>query len=215
MSGSYLDPQMVRAWLAARSLSRGLPAPVDDRGGFRVDTASAEEQVRWVFVHPCDGLREIAERTVAPRHFIKLCGTPDELMAQLPARWKLQPVSYFMINAGAADAPSLADGYRLELQRTGNVTCAAIRSEDGQLAACGYGAETDTVFIYDRIRTEESHRRRGLGRAIMAALGQVKRDRAKAEVLTATEEGRALYLSLGWRVLSFYVTAGVVEVCGD
>ena len=33
------DPTLVRGWLAARSLARGLPAPVADHGGWRVDTA--------------------------------------------------------------------------------------------------------------------------------------------------------------------------------
>jgi hypothetical protein len=36
-ASELVDPQLLRAWLTARSVSRGLPAPVPDHGGWRVD----------------------------------------------------------------------------------------------------------------------------------------------------------------------------------
>ena len=84
-------------------------------------------------------------------------------------------------------------------------------SAAGALAASGYAAETEHIFIYDRIVTAPEHQRRGLGRLLMATLHEAKLDAAKPERLVATEEGRALYESLGWRTLSVFSTGSVAE----
>ena len=87
----------------------------------------------------------------------------------------------------------------------------AITAPDGTLAASGYAAETDEVFAYDRIVTSADHRRRGLGTAVMSLLGHSGTDRRMPSVLVATDQGRALYESLGWRVLSPYATAFIPD----
>ena len=43
---------LVSDWLTARSLARGLPPPIADRGGLRVDVGSDAEISRWVFAAP-------------------------------------------------------------------------------------------------------------------------------------------------------------------
>ncbi len=58
-----LDSHLLHAWLVARSLSRGLSMPVPEHGGFRVDTGSETETVRWVFPRISDRLNELA-RTI-------------------------------------------------------------------------------------------------------------------------------------------------------
>lgn len=82
-------------------------------------------------------------------------------------------------------------------------------SEADALAASGYGVETDDAFVYDRIVTSEEHRRKGLGHAVMAALQKLKISPTVPELLVATEQGRALYASLGWQVISPYSTASI------
>ena len=77
------------------------------------------------------------------------------------------------------------------------------------MMASGDAAEFAGVFVYDRIRTEEPFRRRGLGRALIAALGRERRSPESREILVATEQGRALYLTLGWRDYAPYTT-GVI-----
>ena len=88
-------------------------------------------------------------------------------------------------------------------------------SKRGSRAArspAAYAAETARAFVYDRIATSPQHRRRGLGRSLMVALHGSRRDAALPERLTATEDSRALYESLGWEVLSPYLTAYIPGV---
>ncbi|SDX01317.1 Acetyltransferase (GNAT) family protein [Lysobacter enzymogenes] len=213
MTPSYLDPQLVFAWQTAHCIARGAPSPVPDRGGVRVDTGSEKETKRWVFPQLCDGLREVAREIAAPRHYLKLCGSDEELRSALPARWTLQPANYFMTAAEAAAAQALPapDGYTVELYRAGPVARACVVAADGELAASGYAAETADVFVYDRIETAPSHRRKGLGAAVMSALGAARKSRANPQLLVASEDGRALYARLGWTVLAPFAAAAIAD----
>ncbi|ALN89764.1 GNAT family N-acetyltransferase [Lysobacter gummosus] len=207
---TYVDPELVFAWQAAHSIARSSPPPVHDRGGFRVDTHSEKEAKRWVFPQPCDGLREIAHEITAPRHYLKLCGSDEELRSALPARWEVQPANYFMTTAAATlDARPLPEGYRMELHRTGPVTRACVIAPDGVVAANGSAAEAADVFIYDRIETAQEHRRKGLGVAVMVALGAARKSLASTQLLVATEDGRGLYANLGWTVLAPFAAATI------
>jgi len=212
MPRSRLDPALVFAWQAAHSIARGSPTPVRDRGGMRVDTGSEREAIRWVFPRMCEGLRAIARDVTAPRHALKLCGTDEVLLDALPDRWELLPANHFMIATTATfDATSLPDGYRLEVHRAGAVTRACILAPDGELAAAGCAAETSEAFVYDRIETGPDHRRKGLGIAVMAALGDARRSSTTPQLLVATEEGRGLYAKLGWKVLAPVAAAAIPE----
>jgi len=205
-----IDPALVAAWLAARSVARGLPPPVPDRGGWRVDTDSEKELRRWVFPGMADGLTELAREISSPRHFLKLCASGEDLRAAVPDRWRLQPASYVMtVGAAMADALTLPDGYRIESDSVGLTTHVRIYAPEGSLAASGHAAEAAGVFIYDRIETAAAHRRRGLGRALMTALGRARKSPSAPRILVATEDGRALYSSLGWSVRSPYSTVTI------
>jgi len=207
-----VDPKLVFSWQAAHSIVRGSPSPVLDRGGFRVDTDSEKEVKRWVFPQLCDGLRAIAHDITAPRHYLKLCGSDEELQNAIPARWQVQPPNYFMTAAAATfDTKPLPNGYRMEFHRAGPVTRACIIAPDGDLAASGCAAETADVFIYDRVETAQDHRRKGLGGAVMIALGTARKSPVSPQLLVATEEGRNLYENLGWTVLAPFAAATIPE----
>jgi hypothetical protein len=209
---SPFDPGLVFAWQAAHSVARSSPPPVHDHGGFRVDTHSEKEVKRWVFPQLCDGLRALAHGITAPRHYLKLCGPDEDLRSAVPARWEVQPTNYFMLaTVATVDTKPLADGYRMELHRAGPVTRACIIAPDGDLAASGCAAETADVFIYDRIETAQDHRRKGLGAAVMIALGTAKKSVASPQLLVATGDGRHLYGNLGWTVLAPFSTATIPE----
>jgi len=209
----YADPQLLAGWLAARSLARGLPQPVSDHGGLRVDTGLPDELRRYVFAGPVPGIEELGRSIDAPHVFIKMCGPARQLLALLPPRWRARPPGYLMAGDGLrATAPIVPAGYRLELTRfdvgAGQATAAArIFAADGTLAARGLAAERGGVFVCDRIATDPAHRRRGLGAAIMAALCRTRQSAGSRPVLVASEAGRALYSTLGWTVLSPYATA--------
>ena len=202
-----IDPSILHAWLAARSIARGLPAPVAEHGGFRVETGSETEIRRWVFPRMEPGLRELARSITEPRNVLKLCGEAGELRSALPDGWQLHAPSYVMRAEGVAPDGPLAEGYRIEIGRTGAVVAARILSDTGALAASGHAADTADAFVYDRIETDAGHRRKGLGRAVMVALRSARRNGAGPELLVATEEGKALYTTLGWTVISPYSTA--------
>ena len=207
MSLSF-EPGLVRAWLAGRSVARGMPTPVVDRGGWRVDTGLPEEVARWVFAEPGEGLQELGRSVTLPFHLLKLCAPAEVLMRHLPPRWQLQSESWFMAAAEPMPEAALASGYRLEHHTDRAVTQVRILTESGDLAASGYAAQTSDAFVYDRIATAADHRRRGLGRVLMAALCRA-RTRPVPQLLTATADGHALYTTLGWSVVSPYVTAGI------
>jgi GNAT superfamily N-acetyltransferase len=205
-----LFPELIMSWLSARSVARNLPAPIPDRGGFRVETNSEKEVRRWVFPQLDAGIRQVGIEAALPRHFIKLCGTDADLRSHLPANWTILPISYFMM-AGAVDYPTrpLAAGYTLRRFRQDRTIAVLVNAPNGSLAASGYAAEAAGAFIYDRIETAPEHRRRGLGNAVMNALSTERSSRDVPQLLVATENGRELYTTLGWSVLSPYATAAI------
>jgi GNAT superfamily N-acetyltransferase len=204
------DPALVRGWLAARSLARGLPAPVDDPGGWRVDTGSATERRRHLFAAPGPGLAHLAASIDEPAVFLKLCADAATLRALLPARWSITDANRMMVTDTAPAPPEpLPTGYTATTMQDAGVTYVAITAPAGDLAASGYAAEPDGIFVYDRIVTAEAHRRRGLGRALMSLLGATRRSPLSRQVLTATDMGAALYASLGWRVYCPYTSAAL------
>jgi len=206
------DPQLVRAWLEARSVARDLPPPVPEYGGFRVDTRSEAEIRRWVFPDVVEGIGRLAQTFREPRHLIKLCGTAEELTAALPRPWLVEGGRWFMeVDCDPEGRHGLPAGYHLKLNRDGAVSNVEIRAGRGELAASGFAAETSDAFVYDRIETDPQHRRRGLARAVMAALGSCRQSAAARQLLMATTAGERLYSSLGWHKLSTYSTACLPE----
>jgi GNAT superfamily N-acetyltransferase len=206
------DPQLLRAWLAARSVARTLPEPVEDFGGLRVDTNSEKEARRWVFPAAVEGIGRLASSIHEPRHFIKLCGTAEELSAAVPPHWVVEDGRWFMMLEREPDASDkVPPGYRLLGSRSGPVSKVEIRTDCGELAASGFAAETANAFVYDRIETDVRHRQRGLARAVMAALESCRQSRSCRQVLMATAEGERLYSSIGWRKISPYSTACLPE----
>lgn len=193
------DRALVLGWLTARSIARGLPLPLADNGGWRVDTYLPEEMRRHVFVGRTTGLVRLGHTIREPKIFLKLFGPEEKMRRLLPPRWRIQPPSFFMTLADRFEGPSeLARGYEMAVSKTGDVIRAEVRSQDGAIVASGFAAETSDTFVYDRIETDISHRRRGLARSVMRALGAARRSKDARQVLVATADGKALYSTMGW-----------------
>ena len=178
-----------------------------DSGGWRVDTGSADERCRYVFTDSGPALTRLAATITDPRVFIKLCADADTLLAALPAGWAIADANCMMVLDGENPPAALPPGYRVACRAVHGVTHATIVDAAGELAGSGHAAERDGIFTYDRIVTTEPHRRRGLGRVLMATLGAARRDPDARQVLTATEMGAALYATLGWRIYAPWTTA--------
>lgn len=204
-----VDSALLESWVVGRSLARGLPRPVPDRGGLRVDTNSAVEVCRWIFSRTSPELVELAREVSRPGYLLKTCGSADDLREALPSRWQVEPTGYFMKTVGCWGSLGLSPDYTAEVERVAAVTQVRIRSLSGDLAASGYAAETAEAFVYDRIVTAPDHRRKGLGRALMTALRGTCRNPGVPGLLAATQDGHALYRTLGWQTLSRYSTASV------
>lgn len=209
------DPQLVHGWLAARSVARGLPAPVADHGGWRVETGGPDEVRRYVFAGPVPAIRRLAETIDTPHIVLKACATQTEMRPLLPDRWQMLPMGMMMVCDTRSPEPApLPAGYSLQLDIDGAVSQARVTSESGMLAAQGHAAEFGGVFVYDRIVTEPAHQRLGLGRIVMSALGSTRRSAQSRRILVATAEGRVLYLKLGWRDYSPFMSAVIPVLDG-
>jgi GNAT superfamily N-acetyltransferase len=97
-------------------------------------------------------------------------------------------------------SPAAPEGYASSAELLDGVLYLRVCDATGELAAKGQMALLGEAVVVDRVVTEPAHRRRGLGSYVMRALA----DRAVAEgatlgVLGATDEGRALYETLGWK----------------
>ncbi|WP_201787523.1 GNAT family N-acetyltransferase [Wenjunlia vitaminophila] len=103
----------------------------------------------------------------------------------------------------AGAQPTTADGYRLDTWTRAGVARTLVRTADGAFAARGQAAITGPVFVVDQVETDPAHQRRGLGRLVNHVLADLAAGRgATAGVLVATPRGRALYETVGWRVLA-------------
>lgn len=209
-TSGHVDAELLEGWLRARSIARGLPRPVPDRGGLRVDTGTPDEHCRYVYAGPVQEIRELAQSITAPNIYIKMCGPKHQLLALVPPRWELQPGAYLMTYDGwRSPVPSVPMGYRLQVVTESAMTIARIFADDDSLVASGSAVEYGGVFVFDRIATEPAHQHQGLGAAIMAALGTAQQSKAAQRVLVATEAGRALYSTLGWSLRSHYSTVTI------
>lgn len=205
-----IEPELIAGWLRTRCVARGLPPPVADHGGWRVDTKQPNELRRYVFARAGEGLRVLAETIATPRIFLKLCGSEQEMRALLTPRWQLDEPRFVMTgDEFAARVTPLAPGYSLQLTSMGPLTTARILTSRGELAASGQAAESQGFFIYDQISTAPEHRRRGLAAHLMQALRAARKSSAATQILVATADGQKLYSSLGWRTRSPYTTAHI------
>ncbi|WEO97433.1 GNAT family N-acetyltransferase [Streptomyces sp. FXJ1.172] len=198
--------EAVRAWVDGWVVSRGAAEPTREPWGFTVQVGLSKEVARHVLT-AADGatVRKLAESSVAGVA-LKVFVPARTLAAWLPAGWGLLDGHAAFMAASLADVeatPGLPGGYRLSSWSRGGVTRVVVRAADGAFAARGQIAVTGTTAAVDQVETAPAHQRRGLGRAVLGTLAEAGAGQgARAAVLGATEEGRALYESVGWRVLA-------------
>jgi GNAT superfamily N-acetyltransferase len=208
------DPGLVETWVHGWSLTREVAPPVPDSGALRVDVGWPEQKQRYVFDHLSADVRRLAERIHEPWILIKVCAPWELVQPILPPRWVI-PAPGFMMTRERLQAmaePALPPGYVFDIDSRPPLSVASIKTADGTIAASGRLGLVDGAIgrlaVFDRIRSHDDHRRRGLARALMTRLGNIALAGGVARAaLVATPDGRLLYSTLGWQLHSLYTTA--------
>ncbi len=208
------DPHWVAVWTRGWSMSRGVAPPVPAYGGWHIDVGLPDQQARYVFAAVSHHVRRASMEIDRQHTFLKACTEPEALTHHLAAGWILRPQGFFMdwpnLSAGKY---SLAAGYDMSVVSVRQNVWTIEASTQGCVAARGSVLIVDRFAIFDRIETDASHRRKGLGRAIMAQLASIAvTEGATHRLLVATPDGRALYETMGWRLHSPYSTAVRADV---
>jgi ribosomal protein S18 acetylase RimI-like enzyme len=210
LAGARPSPDIVAAWVAGWASSRGVGPARPRCGGLHIEVGLPRQRERYVFASiEKDALRNLALKITTPWTFLKVCAPSGEMETAWPAGWVVQEPGFMMTTklARPPAAAALADGYRLTVQGEG-VIVASVANEAGDVVASGKIALADRHATFDQIVTDEWHRRRGLGRAVMNALSAAAVERGVTEgVLVATPVGRELYAALGWCLHAHLTTA--------
>ena len=201
------------AWIRGWARTREVAPPTPHADGFRIEVGLPTQAARYVFARPSPALRDLGAAIAQPWIYLKACATSDELRALLPGRWRIEEQHWMMacdarpFPGGGAQPPGYALHVDDEGARSGRAHVRVL-TPGGDLAASGHVALDETFAIYDRIVTEPAHQRRGLGRAVMHTLQALARTHGRhVGALVATDQGRRLYESLGWRLHAPWATA--------
>lgn len=204
-----LELPLLERWLTGWSLARGLPLPQPFGGGLVVEVGWPAQIRRYVFAEAGQALQACAAHIQTPGIYLKAAVEPAQLRQALPPIWQIEaPRSFMCCPAPMRPPGSLPVGYEAQITQEHAATVIRLIDAAGQTAAIGRVVLHQGTAVFDRIETQGSHRRKGLGTHIMGALDAlaVQAD-ASERLLVATEAGRALYQRLGWQVVAPYSTA--------
>lgn len=206
---NHISPDVIEKWLKAWSLSRELPLPVPHKSGFRIDVGDERQKTRYVFPELNADFIELSKQIDVPWIFLKACATPEEIRRSVPEKWIIQPQGYMMSCFNPMDIvyDSLPEEYRLELENYNSTFVVKIHTQKGELASIGRVVLVDDMAVYNRIMTDNNHRRKGLARFLIKELEKIALSKGISKnFLVATEEGRLLYESLGWELYCLYTS---------
>ncbi|MFI0741759.1 GNAT family N-acetyltransferase [Streptomyces sp. NPDC021100] len=196
-------PELVRAWAAGWAVSRGTPPPTAHPWGCVIEVGLPEQsERRVVYATEADAVRAACAGPV-PYAWLKTAADPDETARLLPRGWVVdeEDTGHFMaVDLAPAGPPEAPPGYAVTVTAADGVLRVRVTDAAGGPAAQGQLAVVGDVAVVDRVVTEEAHRRRGLGRVVMRTLTErALAAGAFTAVLGATDDGRALYETLGWK----------------
>ncbi|QDQ15682.1 GNAT family N-acetyltransferase [Streptomyces spectabilis] len=205
-------PELVRTWAAGWAVSRRTPPPVEQPWGIYLDVGTAGQVGRHVLPYATEPVVRAAAASVrVPDTWLKVPGEPEEVEPWLPEGWVVdkEECGHLMSVRLRATDPAAPDGCTVSVETRDGVTFVRVRDEAGAPAAQGQMVVLGEAAVVDRVVTDEAHRRRGLGSHVMRVLADEALARgAGLGVLGATDDGHALYRTLGWK-LSAPLTACV------
>jgi hypothetical protein len=205
---------IVEKWLKAWSLSRKLPLLVRFKSGFKVEVGEERQKTRYVFSELNEDFIELSKQIDEPWTYLKVCSSPDKVKNKVSEKWIIQPPGYMMCcfePMKNSDA-HLSEGFRIQYEEYNSTTVIKIIDENGEQASIGRIVLIDDLAVYDRIITEETHRRKGLARFLMKELEKIALSKGISNnFLVATEKGKALYETMGWELYSPYTSIVIPE----
>ncbi|WP_051856376.1 GNAT family N-acetyltransferase [Streptomyces sp. NRRL B-1347] len=209
--------EVVRAWVDGWVVSRGAAPPAVEPWGYTIDVGQARHPSRHVFGSTHGGALEADVRKVAASVsgadvWLKVFAEPSRVSPWLGPEWWVDPEEGYLMTVALTPAPPqqlvAPEGYRLRTWMRGGVVRTMVTAADGSWAARGQLAPTGRTAVADQIETSTEHRRRGLGSLVMRTLQTAAVEQGcEVGVLAGTVEGRALYESLGWRVVALLTSA--------
>ncbi|MFJ1607974.1 GNAT family N-acetyltransferase [Streptomyces sp. NPDC088253] len=193
-------PELTRSWVMGLAVARRSPVPVELPWGMRVDVGRPRERARYVLLRTGDAaLLAVAEQAAEPTSRILTFLAPERASALLGPEWQFRDTELLMTTSLRRSTARVPNGYETAAVTDGAVTHVRVCTAEGETAAAGYVAVDGAVAVVDRVATYPAHQRRGLGTLVMHALTEAAlASGARTAVLSATEEGRALYTFLGW-----------------
>ncbi|MFC7304858.1 GNAT family N-acetyltransferase [Streptomyces monticola] len=225
---------LVRSWIDGWVVSRQAADPVEAPWGWSIDVGTPKEVDRQLLPAGDEAtVRKAAETCAAPGRWLKVFlpgvpvgpgdrGAPERLVGPwLGPEWELDIIG-FLMTTPLVHTPleqthaRVPDDYRQRTWLRGGVIRTAVFAPDGSLAARGQMAPTGPTAVADQIWTSPHHRRKGLGSLVMRTLHNTALEHgARTGVLVASEEGRALYESIGWHTHAPMVSTYVPSVNGS
>ena len=206
-------PDLIAAWVHGWAASRAVPNPTAVPGGWRLKVGLAGHRVRYVLATFDDAsLAELGRRRAAPGTWIKAAADPADLRRALPAAWTMADTGHLMTVAFTVGAATPPASYTTRISVLGDVIVASVIDATGEIAASGRLAPAGQVGVVDQVETVPAHRRRGLGSAVMRTLSHHAVGLGMhSGLLVATDEGRDLYRTLGWKVRTPLAAAYIPE----
>lgn len=204
---------LIRDWVHGWVVSREVAPAVEIPGGFRIEVGLPDHLRRYILVdaNP-EVMRDLIGRIHQPGVWIKAFAEEAEFRSFLTPEWVVEGSGHMMVTALRRTTVDVPDGYSVQHSRESGLLVVRVLAADGELAACGQMGVAGPIAVADLIGTEEPHRRRGLGVVVLKTLANLAvAEGAQKGVLVATDEGKALYLTLGWE-LRGYVTGAWIPL---
>lgn len=211
MSNALVTPALIETFAHGWAQVRGLPPPERIGTALKIETGQPGEQRRYIFPNPPGDISARAAIIEQPLILLKAAIDPCAMAALLPPGWHVEQTGTTMTaDKLPVTAPILPTSLTLDSAWQGPVFAVHIRDSSGSEAARGRMTLINGWAQHDSIAVAAPYQRRGLGTAVMMALGLQARARGIDQgLLNATVAGRALYQRLGWMARAPWTTAQI------
>ncbi|WP_294198382.1 GNAT family N-acetyltransferase [uncultured Chryseobacterium sp.] len=210
-----VSEELLEKWLKGWSISREKPLPEAWKSGFKVEVSDELQKARYVFPTVNEDFIQLSESIHESWVYLKVCEPFEKFRTLIPERWEIQPQGYMMYGQEKMTIREdpLPDGYLIEVfQPRSDAFTVTIYTANNEEAAVGRLILVGGLAVYDRIITHQDHRRKGLATHIIKELESIALSKGISEnFLVATELGKLLYESLGWKIYCLYSSLVIPE----